>query len=86
MEYLEKLEQRVEAVVTRIKELEAVNANLQAENKSLAEQVEKMQSENNRLSSENQQISVDFDTKEKKVKNRLESLLSQVERVELEVK
>ena len=86
MEELNRLEERVEAVVARIQELEEANRKLRAEIEDLSETNEILKLENEKLLSEKDNIATDYTKKEKEVKNRLETLLSQVEKVELEIK
>jgi len=86
MEELNRLEERVEAVVARIQELEEENRKLLAEMKDISETNEILKMENEKLLSEKDNIATDYGKREKEVKNRLESLLSQVEKVELEIK
>ena len=85
MDQLEKLEQRVEVVIARIQELEAANEALLDKNSDLSKDLRRLRAENKRLKTETDSIAGNFSEKETEVKNRLESILSEVEKIELDM-
>ncbi len=85
MDQLEKLEQRVEVVIARIQELEAANEALLDKNSDLSKDLRRLRAENKRLKTDTDSIASNFGEKETEVKNRLESILSEVEKIELEM-
>jgi septation ring formation regulator EzrA len=85
MDQLEKLEQRVEVVIARIRELEAANKVLLDKNSDLTRDLKSLRAENKRLKTETDSVASNFSEKEAEVKNRLESILSEVEKIELEM-
>jgi uncharacterized phage infection (PIP) family protein YhgE len=85
MDQLEKLEQRVEVVIARIQELEAANKVLLDKNSDLIRDLRRLRAENKRLKTESDSTASNFNEKETEVKNRLESILSEVEKIELEM-
>jgi septation ring formation regulator EzrA len=85
MDQLEKLEQRVEVVIARIQELEAANKALLDKNSDLSRDLRRLRAENKRLKTETDSIASNYGEKETEVKNRLESILSEVEKIELDM-
>lgn len=85
MDQLEKLEQRVEVVIARIQELEAANNELLDKNSDLSRDLRSLRVENKRLNAETGSIASNYGEKETEVKNRLESILSEVEKIEVEM-
>ena len=85
MDQLEKLEQRVEVVIARIRELEAANKVLLDKNSDLINDLRRLEAENKRLKTETDSTASNYSEKETEVKNRLESILSEVEKIELEM-
>ena len=85
MDQLEKLEQRVEVVIARIQELEAANEALLDKNSDLSKDLRRLRAENKHLKAESDSIAGNFGEKETEVKNRLESILNEVENIELDM-
>ena|GEM_PF-2808009 len=85
MDQLEKLEQRVEVVIARIRELEAANKELLDKNSDLTRDLRRLRAENKSLKTETDNNASSYSDKETEVKNRLESILSEVEKIELEM-
>jgi septation ring formation regulator EzrA len=86
MECLNRLEPRIESLVARIKEIEALNNDQAEKSADLSQEITRLRAENQRLKSEMDTLVDDYSAKESQVKNRLESLLTEVEKIDLDVK
>ena len=71
--------------MARIQTLEAAKKNLEQENANLTEEVTRLRLENEKIKAEKEDLTSKFGVRENEVKSRLESLLSEVEKIELEI-